>query len=62
MRESGRRTCGLQGAVGSRTEEAFQAYKQAKEQYIKEVAEEYKDKIPYRLYEAMMNYEVEIDD
>ena len=43
-------------------EEAFQAYKQAKEQYIKEVAEEYKDKIPYRLYEAMMNYEVEIDD
>ena len=43
-------------------EEAFQAYKKAKEQYIKEVAEEYKDKIPYRLYEAMMNYEVEIDD
>ena len=43
-------------------EEAFLAYKQSKEQYIKEVAEEYKDKIPYRLYEAMMNYEVEIDD
>lgn len=43
-------------------EEAFQAYKQAKEAYIKEVANEYKDKIPYRLYEAMMNYEVEIDD
>ena len=43
-------------------EQAFQVYKQAKEQYIKEVAEEYKDKIPYRLYEALMNYEVEIDD
>ena len=43
-------------------EEAFLAYKEAKEQYIKEVAEEYKDKIPYRLYEALMNYEVEIDD
>ena len=43
-------------------EEAFLAYKKAKEQYIKEVAEEYKDKIPYRLYEALMNYEVEIDD
>lgn len=43
-------------------EEAFLAYKQAKEQYIKEVAEEYKDKIPHRLYEALMNYEVEIDD
>ena len=46
----------------STVEEAFQAYKQAKEAYIKEVAEEYKDKIPYRLYEALMNYEVEIDD
>lgn len=43
-------------------EQAFLAYKQAKEQYIKEVAEEYKEKIPYRLYEALMNYEVEIDD
>ena len=43
-------------------EEAFLAYKKAKEQYIKEVAEKYKDKIPYRLYEALMNYEVEIDD
>ena len=43
-------------------EEAFLAYKIAKEAYIKEVAEEYKDKIPYRLYEALMNYEVEIDD
>ena len=46
----------------STPEEAFLAYKIAKEQYIKEVAEEYKDKIPYRLYEAMINYEVEIDD
>lgn len=43
-------------------EEAFLAYKHAKEQYIKEVAEEYKDKIPNKLYEAMMNYEVEITD
>ena len=43
-------------------EEAFQAYKIAKEQYIKEVANEYKDKIPQKLYDAMMNYEVEIDD
>ena len=42
--------------------EAFLAYKKAKEAYIKEVAEEYKDKIPYRLYEAMITYEVEIDD
>ena len=42
--------------------EAFLAYKKAKEQYIKEVAEEYKDKIPCKLYEAMVTYEVEIDD
>ena len=41
---------------------AFEAYKIAKEAYIKEVAEEYKDKIPCKLYEAMVAYEVEIDD
>lgn len=46
-------------------EEAFCAYKEAKEQYIKEVADEYKNKypqFPQKLYEAMYNYEVEIDD
>lgn len=43
-------------------EEAFQVYKQAKEAYIKEVAEEYKDKIDNRVYEALMNYEVDIND
>ena len=46
----------------STPEEAFIAYKQAKEAYIKEVAEEYKGKIDNRAYEALMNYEVEIDD
>ena len=43
-------------------EEAFLVYKKAKEQYIKEVAEEYKNKIPQKLYDAMIAYEVEIDD
>ena len=43
-------------------EEAFLVYKKAKEQYIKEVAEEYKNKIPQKLYDALMNYKVEIDD
>ena len=43
-------------------EEAFLAYKKAKEEYIKEVAEEYKSQIPHKLYEALVNYEVEIDD
>ena len=42
--------------------EAFEAYKKAKEEYIKEVADEYKDKIPAKLYEAMYAYEVNIDD
>ena len=43
-------------------EEAFLAYKQAKEQYIKEVAEEYKLLIPQKLYDAMIAYKVEITD
>lgn len=43
-------------------EEAFQAYKNFKEKYIKEVAEEYKNVIPQKLYEAMLRYEVDIDD
>jgi hypothetical protein len=43
-------------------EEAFQAYKTFKENYIKEVANEYKNKIPDRLYNALMNYIVEITD
>ena len=42
--------------------EAFQAYKTFKEAYIKQVADEYKDKIPQRLYDAMYAWEVEIDD
>ena len=41
-------------------EEAFCAYKTFKEQYIKEVADEYKLYIPQKLYEAMYKYEVEI--
>ena len=44
------------------TEEAFQAYKKVKEQHIKEIANEYKDKIPQKLYEALYAYKVEITD
>ena len=43
-------------------EEAFRAYKQFKEDYIKQVADEYKDKIPQKLYDAMYNYKVDITD
>lgn len=40
--------------------EAFGAYKRYKEDLIKKIAEEYKWIIPQRLYEAMINYEIEI--
>ena len=42
--------------------EAFKAYKQAKELYIKEVANKYKSQIDLRAYNALMNYEVNIND
>ena len=42
--------------------EAFNAYKQAKEAYIKEVTNKWKDQIDHRVYEALMNYVVEITD
>ena len=42
--------------------EAFYAYKVAKEQYIKEVANKWKDQIDPRVYNALMCYEVNIDD
>lgn len=42
--------------------EAFLVYKQAKERYIKVVANKWKDQIDIRAYEALMKYEVEITD
>ena len=42
--------------------EAFNAYKKAKESFVKEQAEKWEDKIDERAYDALMNYEVEIDD
>ena len=42
--------------------EAFNAYKRAKESYLKELAEKWKDKIDPRAYNALMNYQVEITD
>ena len=43
-------------------EEAFAIYKQFKENTIKQIADEYKDLIPEKLYNAMYKYEVEIND
>lgn len=44
--------------------QAFTCYKQFKENYIKEVADEYYSKglIPKKLYDALYRYEVEIND
>ena len=55
---------GKQEYLGSfKTElEAFNAYKQAKEAFIKEQAEKWKDKIDERAYKALMNYTVDIND
>lgn len=48
----------------STPEEAFEAYKKAKEEYIKEVAEKYykEGTISEKVYNALMNYKVEITD
>lgn len=43
-------------------EEAFYAYKYAKENHIKNMANKYKYAIPEKLYNAMITYEVKITD
>ena len=43
-------------------EQAFNVYKKAKESYIKEVAEKWKDRIDTGVYQALLNYKVNIDD
>lgn len=43
-------------------EEAFNVYKEFKENYIKQVADYYRDQIPKKLYDAMYRYEVEMND
>ena len=46
----------------STVEEAFQKYKKYKEDVIRDTAEKYKGTIPYKVYEAMLRWEVEITD
>ena len=43
-------------------EEAFQAYKTEKENYIKEVADKYKNLISQKVYQSLYNYQIEITD
>lgn len=55
---------GIHKSVGSffTPEEAFEAYKIAKEAEIKKVANRYKETLEQRVYEALCNYKVEITD
>lgn len=43
-------------------ESAFDRYKEYKEDFIKDLAEQYKNKIPDKVYQAMVNWKIEIDD
>lgn len=55
---------GTQKTVGYfKTElETFIAYKEFKERIIRKTAEEFRDRIPEKLYNALMKYEVDIND
>lgn len=43
-------------------ESAFARYKEYKEDFIQDIAEQHRDEIPDKVYEAMMNWKIEIDD
>ena len=43
-------------------EEAFARYKEYKESFIKKMANQYRSKISDKVYQAMMNWKVEITD
>lgn len=55
---------GIQIKIGKfkTVEEAFARYKTYKEGFIKDIAEQYKGKIPDNVYQAMINWKIEIDD
>lgn len=61
-------TCGIDNGIIENlgtyktVEDAFDAYKIRKEQNIKDVADEYKDRIPAKLYDALYSWVVEITD
>ena len=46
----------------NQVEEAFEYYKNLKEEYIRKVANDYKDRIPDKVYTALINYSIEIND
>jgi len=57
----GNTICGYLGLFDT-PKEAFEAYKTAKEAYIKEVADKWKDLIDLKVYQALYAYQVEITD
>lgn len=56
--------CGNDKKIGTynTVDEAFAHYKSYKEDFIKNVAEQYNGKIPHKVYEAMLNWKIEITD
>ena len=60
IRKNGGKTVHL--GTFSTPEEAFQAYKKAKEAYVKEVVERWKGRVDSKVYKALLNYEVSIND
>lgn len=62
-----RASCGFRGrseqlGTFGTAEEAFSAYKAAKESYAKELAAKWQSQIDPRAYDALMNYTVDITD
>ena len=43
-------------------ESAFARYKEYKEDFIKDMAEQYREQIPDKVYDAMMGWKSEVDD
>ena len=52
----------LPGMTGFVRQDVLFLYKENKERLIKEVADKYRDKIPEKLYNALINWEVEYTD
>lgn len=52
---------GINTKVFDTIDEAFKYYKLNKERQIKQLADQYKDKIPQKLYDRLMEYEVQIE-
>ena len=59
--ETGKSKCEYLGLFDTQ-EKAFKIYKYYKEKNIKMVADYFREQIPDKLYDALYNYEVEIDD